>query len=217
MKTLAIEFSTDERSVALCDGATAVAAVTEAGGRSTRAFAMIERALEQAHWKREEVECVAVGLGPGSYTGIRAAIALAQGWQLARNIKLLGISSMDCIALEAGKCGLTGAVSIVVDAQRGEFYLATYEIFAGGFREIAALKLAARDEVLAAAKPSGIIAGPGAGKWFEGARDVFPGATVLGEIASKRPDYAPGEKLEPVYLREISFVKAPPPRILPSV
>lgn len=216
MKTLALEFSTDERSVALCDGATGVATITENGGRSTRAFSMIERALEQAHWKRGEVECIAVGLGPGSYTGIRSAIAVAQGWQLARNVNLLGISSVDCLALEAKNLGVSGAVHIVVDAQRGEFYLATYEIHPAGFREVSPLKLATREDVLAAAKGGGVIAGPGAGKLFEAALNVFPTAASLGELASKQSNYVAGERLEPVYLREISFVKAPPPRVLPT-
>jgi tRNA threonylcarbamoyl adenosine modification protein YeaZ len=216
MKTLALEFSSDQRSAALCDGGLTITAVTETGGRSTRAFAMIERALEQAGWERGAIECIAVGLGPGSYTGIRAAIAVAQGWQLARDIKLLGISCMDCLAFEAGKCGLTGALNIVVDAQRGEFYLATYQVRPDGFRETGALKIAGRDEVVAIAKAGGIIAGPGAAKVIEGARDIFPGAAALGEIAATRTDYLAGEKLEPVYLREISFVKAPPPRILPE-
>ena len=47
---------------------------------------------------REAIEAIAVGLGPGSYTGIRAAIALAQGWQLAREVKTLGVSSVAAMA-----------------------------------------------------------------------------------------------------------------------
>jgi tRNA threonylcarbamoyladenosine biosynthesis protein TsaB len=78
---------------------------------------------------REEIEVIAVGLGPGSYTGIRAAIAVAQGWQLARGVKLLGVSSADRMSGGAGAGGENfRAVNVVIDAQRGEFYLATWEI-----------------------------------------------------------------------------------------
>ena len=52
---------------------------------------MIESALAEAKIEREQIEVIAVGLGPGSYTGIRAAISVAQGWQLARGVKLLGV------------------------------------------------------------------------------------------------------------------------------
>ena len=62
-------------------------------------LALVERALAQANCRREEIAVVAVGLGPGSYTGIRSAIALAQGWQLGRGVKTLGISSVECLAL----------------------------------------------------------------------------------------------------------------------
>jgi len=64
---------------------------------------------------------IAVGLGPGSYTGVRAAIALAQGWQLAREIKLLGVSSVEAIAVQAQAEKIFGRVNVVMDAQRNEF------------------------------------------------------------------------------------------------
>ena len=75
---------------------------------------MIESALRQAGLEREEIECIAVGLGPGSYTGIRAAIALAQGWQLARGVKLLGVSSAECLATQAQAELFTGVAAISV-------------------------------------------------------------------------------------------------------
>ena len=49
----------------------------------------------------EEIDCLAIGIGPGSYTGIRAAISIAQAWQLARSVNLLSISSVDCLAAAA--------------------------------------------------------------------------------------------------------------------
>ena len=95
MTVLALEFSSARRSVALARGGTFLAeAVEQTGGRGTNAFGLIEKALADAKIAREEIELIAVGLGPGSYTGIRAAIAVAQGWQLARGTKLLGVSSV---------------------------------------------------------------------------------------------------------------------------
>ena len=87
MKILAIEFSSDHRSVAVLDGAQLFAEQTVTEGRDTASVALIESALGEAAVGRTEIDCIAVGIGPGSYTGIRAAIALTQGWQLARGVK----------------------------------------------------------------------------------------------------------------------------------
>src|ERR1700758_478017 len=142
MKTLAVEFSTEQRSVALAVDGNVRGNAMEAATRATPAFGLIERALSEAQVEREEIECLAIGLGPGSFTGIRGALALAQGWQLACPVKLLGIASTECIAAEAQAKGWFGTVSIVIDAQRGELYVAQYEINAGNYRELAGLKLA---------------------------------------------------------------------------
>src|SRR5438094_19575 len=153
MKILALEFSSSERSVAIVQGrgprpatesdslsvhkvvstptgaskdtSWKVAEVVESGALGANAIGMIEAALCQAQVEREQIERLVVGLGPGSYNGIRLAIAVAQGWQLAsgeEGIKLLGISSAECIAVQGQEEGLAGRVNVVIDAQRGEFY-----------------------------------------------------------------------------------------------
>src|ERR1700733_5021068 len=125
MTILALEFSSPQRSVAVARDGNVFSEAVETGGHGTNAFGMIEKVLSEAKIERDEIEVIAAGLGPGSYTGIRAAIAIAQGWQLAREIKLLGISSVEAIAAQAQVDKKFGRVSVVVDAQRGEFYLAT--------------------------------------------------------------------------------------------
>ncbi len=256
MKILAIEFSTNQRSVAVvADGnvcAVAVAAGVSPGGtnvgitrtleyssvdpggkmppstaggtpaatakidsRTTRAFALIEQALAEARLEREQIECLAIGLGPGSYAGIRAAIALAQGWQLVRPVKLLGISSVECLAAEAQARGWFGTVNLGIDAQRNELYLAGYDIHSGSRREVEPLKLATLDEARQRSS-AGIMAGPEVNRWFPEGRILFPGAAMLGQLASGRVDFVAGEQLEPIYLRETTFVKAPVPRNLPA-
>ncbi|MGB1745151.1 MAG: tRNA threonylcarbamoyladenosine biosynthesis protein TsaB, partial [Limisphaerales bacterium] len=82
MKILAVEFSSDHRSVAVLDGDNLLAEKTITEGRNTAAIQLIEATLTGAKTDRSDIECIAVGIGPGSYTGIRAAIALTQGCQL---------------------------------------------------------------------------------------------------------------------------------------
>jgi tRNA threonylcarbamoyl adenosine modification protein YeaZ len=215
MTILALEFSSPQRTVAVLrtDGPTVAAEVTETGGRGTNAFRMIEQALAGTKIEREQIEAIAVGLGPGSYTGIRGAISIAQGWQLARDVKLLGVSSAEVIAAQARADKILGRVNVLIDAQRNEFYLATYEITPDGWREIAPLEILSLAEVQSRAAEGGILIGPEVTKWFPGGRVIFPSAAKLAGLAERRSDFLPGEKLVPIYLRETNFVKATPARI----
>lgn len=214
MMILALEFSSWQRSVAVARGGTVLSEAIQTGERNTAAFALIETALAQAGTEREAIEAIAVGLGPGSCTGVRAAIALAQGWQLARGVRALAVSSVAAIAAQAQAEHIFGRVNVVVDAQRGEFYLAAYEITGTACREIAPLKILPRTE----ARPNAgeTFIGPDAAKFFPGGRPLFPRAALVARLAANRTDFLPGEKLEPIYLREPAFVKAPKPGAPPA-
>jgi tRNA threonylcarbamoyl adenosine modification protein YeaZ len=221
MKILALEFSSPQRSAAVTQertdaGPLALGEAIETGARSTNALGLVEEALRQAQIERGQIECLAIGLGPGSYNGIRLAIALAQGWQLARPVKLLGISTAECLAAQAQAEGIFGRVQVVIDAQRGEFYLAGYELSAEARREVEPLRLASLPDVQARQQAGGILIGPEVTKWFPGSRVLYPRAATLGRLARGRTDFVPGDEMKPIYLRETQFVKAPPPRILPT-
>jgi tRNA threonylcarbamoyl adenosine modification protein YeaZ len=223
MKILAIEFCSAQRSVAIIQAsskaphaAEASAEVVETGTRSTKALGLVEQALRIAQLERQQVECLAIGLGPGSYNGIRLAIALAQGWQLARGVKLVGISSAECLAAQAQADGIYGRVHVTIDAQRGEFYLGTYEVTVGAWRELEPLRLAPVAEVHALLQAGATLIGPDAAGALPGIRAVFPRAAMLGRLAWGRTDFLAGEAMVPIYLRQTQFVKAPPPRIMPT-
>jgi tRNA threonylcarbamoyl adenosine modification protein YeaZ len=214
MKILALEFSSSQRSVAVLDSAERVSEVVETGAGAIAPLVMIEEALHQATLEREQIDCLVVGLGPGSYTGIRSAIALAQGWQLARGVKLLGVSSGECIAAQAQIDGVIGQVSVIIDAQREEFYLATYELTLNGYHEVEPLRIVTREELQRRAVGGNVPIGPEVTRWFASGRIAFPRAATLGKLALNRTDFVAGKKLEPIYLRETKFVKAPPPRVI---
>lgn len=208
MTILALEFSSAQRSVALArDGAVLAEAMETGGYRVTNAFGLIEKVLAQAGASREAIGTIAVGLGPGSYTGIRAAIAVAQGWQLARGVKLLGVGSVACLAEQAREQGILGRFNVVIDAQRNEFYLAQFEASAAGLTEISQLRIVPAEDVVARKAAGEACLGP------EMDRVMFPMAATVARLAAARKDFISGDKLEPIYLRETSFVKAPTPRI----
>jgi tRNA threonylcarbamoyladenosine biosynthesis protein TsaB len=212
MTILALEFSSAQRSVALARDGRVLAEASEIGERGTNAFGLIEKVLALAKIGREEIECLAVGLGPGSYTGIRVALSIAQGWQLATGVKLLGIGSADCLAAQAQAEKIFGRVNVVIDAQRGEFYLATFEISAGGAREVEPLRIVAVVEIESRVKAGETLTGPEVTRWIPSGRVVFPNAATLAKLAGGRTDFRAGETLEPVYLREANFLKIPAQR-----
>jgi tRNA A37 threonylcarbamoyladenosine modification protein TsaB len=127
---------------------------------------------------------------------------------------LLGVSTAEGIAAQAQADGVTGRVQVIVDAQRGEFYMAGYEIGANGVREIGPLRIVPTTEVTRRADTGDVLIGPEVTKWFPSGKIVFPSAATLGRMALARTNFISGEKMEPIYLRETQFVKAPPPRIL---
>ena len=200
MKILALEFSSALRSVAVVNFAPdgrmlARSEVADASpGNTMKPFELIEQALRETGLEREAIGCIAVGLGPGSYTGIRAAIALAQGWQLARGVKLLGISSAECIATQAWAEGIPGHLSVVIDAQRGEFYLASYETSSGSLTEVAPLRLATRSEAEARAQCGDVLLGPDAPALSGNGQKIFPSALMLAGLARGRTDFVAGSR-----------------------
>lgn len=215
MKILAVDFSSSLRSVAVGLGDAGsfrvLARAEERHGQSTHAFALMEQVLAEAGLERRDVDCLAIGLGPGSYAGIRVSLAIAQGWQLATGIKTVGVSSVDCLAEGARLAGERGPVSICIDAQRGEFYLADYVLSDGQLTESQPLAIVSRDVVEQRIGAGQTVIGPDLVEMFPQARAAHPDAGVLAELAARRLDFIPAEELEPIYLRAANFVKAPKP------
>jgi tRNA threonylcarbamoyl adenosine modification protein YeaZ len=199
MKILALDFSTLRRSAAIVDeNGNELSSVTQEAQRAGSPFPLISEALGAI--SPEEIDAIAVGLGPGSYTGIRSSLAIVQGWNLARNIPAAGVSSAEAIAFAAFAKGLRGAAEVVIDAQRGEVYSALYNLT--DFSLLRPLKILPRPETK-------ILIGPEAKRWSEEGIVIEPSAAIIGKLASREKNFGPPERLEAIYLREPSFVKAP--------
>lgn len=213
MRILALEFSSPVRRVAVGDP-------SAPGGRwgrseerltqSTPVFALIEAALRAAGLAREAIEGVAVGLGPGSATGIRAAIAVAQGWQLARNVPVAGLNSLDVLAAGLQAAGHRGRMDLVTDAQRGEWHVAGYELSAAGVRLCEPLCLVSEAEVRARLRSGRAVFGPAADRLGGGAVAAWPEAEFLARLAAQATWSEHAETLAPLHLRAAAFVKSSP-------
>jgi len=99
-------------------------------GHATRLLAMAAELLADAGLSWQQIERIAVGLGPGTFTGLRVGVATARGLAHSRGIELVGVSSLRALA-QRGLADVSGparpdAVLAVIDARRGEVFAAAY-------------------------------------------------------------------------------------------
>ncbi len=96
-------------------------------GHAGRLLPMIAELLTQAQIGWADVERIAVGVGPGTFTGLRIGIATARALSRARSIPLVGISTLQSLALGARLAPVEAeSVLAVIDARRGEVFAAAW-------------------------------------------------------------------------------------------
>ena len=93
---------------------------------NTRLLPEIDALLKEHGIARYRIACVAVGRGPGSFTGVRIAMATAKGVASALKVGLVGVSTLDAIAWNAWGSGIRGRALVVADAMRHEVYPVRY-------------------------------------------------------------------------------------------
>jgi tRNA threonylcarbamoyladenosine biosynthesis protein TsaB len=126
MNLLAIETATEACSVALVHGDELIARSEIAPRRHTeRVLPMADELLAEAGIGRHALDAIAVGRGPGAFTGVRLGVSLAQGMALALDVPVITISSLAALALEAPEED-GSAILAVIDARMGEIYAACY-------------------------------------------------------------------------------------------
>ncbi len=126
MNLLAIETATEACSVALVHGDELITRTEIAPRRHTElVLPMADELLAEAGIGRRALDAIAVGRGPGAFTGVRLAVSLAQGMALALGLPVITVSSLAALALEAPEEEGT-AILAVIDARMGEIYAACY-------------------------------------------------------------------------------------------
>ncbi len=227
MICLAFEFTSDRRSVAISDGDQRVLSqVVHDRGRTTPVFHLIDQALAEAQVARASIERLAISIGPGSYTGIRLAIAAAQGWHLATGIDVVAVDTFEALLRQTQRPAVAGPRVLCVNAQRQEFAVREWD----GQGWAAPLHLESADLLLQRIIAGQAVFGPDLGTWIRGlpststsselaaradALEAYPQASDVALLGANA-DPVPPETLAPVYLREASFVKAPPHRHIPG-
>lgn len=211
---VALETSRREASLALGVGASLF--TDELGARAhasdllARLATLLERAGVERRAGRLALGAVYVGLGPGSYTGLRVGIATAQALARASGAALYGLPSFEALAFAEFRSGEEGAVAL--DARADRFYHARYRRTAHGLVVLEApAALSAPELARACARPGRVLGHEGlaevAGLALERAHlctDARPSARALLELGRARQaagELTPALALEPLYLQ----------------
>lgn len=126
---LAIDTATHYLGLALYDGAMVIGEQTwRTGNRQNTLLApSIKTLLDVCDVAMHDLSAVAVAIGPGSYTGLRIGVALAKGMAAMRNLPLIGVSTLDILAVAHHVPDMQTHLLTVVPAGRGRIITATYQ------------------------------------------------------------------------------------------
>lgn len=171
-------------------------------GQAERLLPLVEQLLTEAGIGWQDLTRLAVGTGPGNFTGVRISVAAARGLALALGIPAIGVSRLEALAY-----GLPRPLTVIEDARRDEVYVQTF-----GTTETEAALFAVSDlpTLPQSRHQTGNAAGPSA------LSAAFPLAEAIARIAVARA--LPQPRPAPFYLRgaDAAPPSDPPPVILPD-
>ncbi len=127
---LAFDTATQLVSVALHDGERVVVELSsdQPMKHGEHLAPLIARSLEKAGIVRQDLTAIAVGVGPGPFTGLRVGVVTARTLGFVLDVPVYGVCSLDAVALEVVATGATpGSFLVATDARRKEVYLASYD------------------------------------------------------------------------------------------
>lgn len=212
MHLLALETSTEYCSCALSvDGAVREACVRAGQGHSELLLPMVAQLMSEVGLSFKQLDAIAFGAGPGSFTGLRIACGAAQGLAFAHELPVVPVVTLEALAQESG----AARVLACLDARLGELYLAAYER-AGE----AQWKVCAAPALLKTTELPGLPGawtGVGSGFAAHGAvlaaryaldavnAEVFPRAGAVAALAAVKfahGEVLPADQAAPLYLRD---------------
>jgi tRNA threonylcarbamoyladenosine biosynthesis protein TsaB len=207
---LAFDTATPLVTVALHDGEDVVVELTaeRAMKHAEQLAPLIEQALGEAGVVRQDLTAVAVGVGPGPFTGLRVGLVTARTLGYVLDIPVYGVCSLDVLAVEAAAAGTVDEEFVVAtDARRKEVYLARYDAQAGRLDG----PVVGKPADLATEAP---VVGPGAALYPEafphGVGPVAPSSGWLARAVAE--ELAELRDPEPLYLRRPDAELPHPPK-----
>lgn len=158
-KILAVDTSSNVLSVAICSGTDAIFEANLDGipRHSEHLIDFIRDGLQRLKIKKQDLDFLIWGLGPGSFTGLRIGLAALKGFHVGLKKKSFGVSSLDLIALGTGM--ISGELAVCVDARRERIYTALYQFKKGEMKKTLRDSLLSFDELMKKLKPGMAITG----------------------------------------------------------
>jgi tRNA threonylcarbamoyladenosine biosynthesis protein TsaB len=213
MKMLAIETATLTASVAIVtDDATLAVRERAVDTHSDVLLVLIDAALKDAGMVIADVDGVAVGAGPGSFTGLRIGMATAKGLCFANDVPLWTVSSLAALALDAGPHP-GRAVVPVLDAKKSEVFAAAFRVDGGAPEPLTEERVMspARLGSLLEGLPKPVLLGTGVAAYEQiisdldaevltGARNT-PSAESVGKLALRASEHSNLAAAAPTYVR----------------
>ncbi len=211
---LALDASTDQAGVALAKGPALLEEVLWRPGRNqtTELLPAIDALLKRQGLAPRELGALAVARGPGSFTGLRVALATAKGLALALALPITAVGTLEVEAFAYRNAGRP--LCPVLDAGRGDLYIALFGSEQGSWRPLWEEQLAAPSEV-AARVPDGTLfcgevpeiarealAAAGRGTALAAVKPRSAGVlAALGWQRLRRGETADAATLQPLYIR----------------
>jgi tRNA threonylcarbamoyladenosine biosynthesis protein TsaB len=220
---LALDTSTAQVSVAFGDAGAVLGAVQLAGGRrhAEQLVPAIEHLRDECGVRLDHLAAVAVGIGPGLFTGLRVGVTTAKVMAQALRIPVVGVPSLDLVAYPLRHT--ERAIVAVLDARRREVFAARYQPVPGGVQRVSDYAVHAPAELVAglgadvADFPHGLLlAGDGIARFPEafaalehaevaGPEFASPSVAALVALATahaEREEFEQPADLRPLYLRQ---------------
>ncbi len=128
MKILAIDAATEACSVALLqDGEVRERYEVIGRGHAGRLLPMVDELLQEAQLSTADLDAIAFGRGPGSFTGLRIAAGIAQGLAAGTQRPVLPVSNLAAVAAGAARSAQVDRVLVCMDARMGQVYWAAFD------------------------------------------------------------------------------------------
>jgi tRNA threonylcarbamoyladenosine biosynthesis protein TsaB len=148
MRVLAIDTSTEALSIALrTEQGTRERGLETARGHAEQILSLIDAVLGEAGVQLSQLDGIAAGVGPGSFTGVRISVAVAQGLSFGAGLPVVPVTSLEALAFPAIETGAAHVIACL-DARMGEIYWGCFAADAArGLRALGSLQVAAADRV----------------------------------------------------------------------
>ncbi len=127
---VAVETSGRYGSIAIAEGGRVLEEVAFSGAmrHSAELLGTIKDSLANFGKKSSQIEQVYISVGPGSFTGLRIAVTFAKTMHLANNCRIIAVDTLDVIASNITNASQYERIGTILDAKRGQFFAATYEL-----------------------------------------------------------------------------------------